>query len=625
MSNSDSRIEILRNPGKMAKIKMLYKILLLHVLYGSILASNCGQSTIPFSFEALPDGQPVLGCARPTCFGWNPDGTIASKPATFYRINKKPDGYFRQSANIKPRAINVEEAPNFHPQTAECAATFESDHCPNENQWIGGIGPQINVSRQPFSVQCCSYKSLELSEDRGVATVNPGQIVIGGEILKEGGDRQYAFDYISDIIKHNREDGTVSYEVSIRRLPCLPYPNEFAVPIENTVPAEIIERFTKAEEKLKKNDLSKAFQASLLSENGIEGEAAVAAGQPQADVIEGPFVAEGETIQQVNSVDGYGVGAPGGYNLAPPSYQGPPPSYQGAPPQGGYAGGYGGGGGGGGGGSCSSNAGCSCVGSGCRCGNSGCGCSGGGCNCNGNGCGSQLLSYGGGAPQGGCGGSSCGGSGFYCFSGDTIVETSIGPKRMDELKLNDWVLSANGSEVLFTRIESWIHRLPSKKAEFLQLELEDGRMLKITSKHFIYKTECTAPGQTVLFHELTKQVVFAEKVQVGDCLYVLPNKNAKNFIQQRVKSIETVVEYGIYAPMTGNTDIVVNDIYASCYNIIYNKEMQRSFFRSIKRMPSLKSLLGFHEDEEEIPFGMSWIVEILQHVIPTSIFSSIGS
>ena len=48
----------------------------------------------------------------------NPDGTIASKPATFYRINKKPDGYFRQSANIKPRAINVEEAPNFHPQTA---------------------------------------------------------------------------------------------------------------------------------------------------------------------------------------------------------------------------------------------------------------------------------------------------------------------------------------------------------------------------------------------------------------------------------------------------------------------------------------------------------------------------
>lgn len=139
--------------------------------------------------------------------------------------------------------------------------------------------------------------------------------------------------------------------------------------VENTVPAEIIERFTKAEEKLKKNDLSKAFQASLLSENGIDGEAAVAAGQPQADVIEGPFVAEGETIQQVNSIDGYGVGAPGGYNLAPPSYQGAPfqggyaGGYgQGAPSQGGYAGGYGGGGGGGG--SCSSNAGCSCVGSG---------------------------------------------------------------------------------------------------------------------------------------------------------------------------------------------------------------------------------------------------------------------
>lgn len=31
----------------------------------------------------------------------------------------------------------------------ECAATFETDHCPNENNWVGGIGPQLNVSGQP--------------------------------------------------------------------------------------------------------------------------------------------------------------------------------------------------------------------------------------------------------------------------------------------------------------------------------------------------------------------------------------------------------------------------------------------------------------------------------------------
>ena len=35
--------------------------------------------------------------------------------------------------------------------------------------------------------------------DRGVAVVRPGQIVYGGEVLHK--DRQYSFDYISNIEK----------------------------------------------------------------------------------------------------------------------------------------------------------------------------------------------------------------------------------------------------------------------------------------------------------------------------------------------------------------------------------------------------------------------------------------
>jgi predicted NBD/HSP70 family sugar kinase len=47
---------------------------------------------------------------------------------------------------------------------------------------------------------------LRLSVDRGVAVVAPGQIVIGGEVFKDR--RQYAFDYISDILKHTLPNGT---------------------------------------------------------------------------------------------------------------------------------------------------------------------------------------------------------------------------------------------------------------------------------------------------------------------------------------------------------------------------------------------------------------------------------
>ena len=57
-------------------------VLLLAVPYG--LASFCGDSAIPFSFEALPDGQPVLGCSRPACFGWGAAGQPFSDKFSFY-------------------------------------------------------------------------------------------------------------------------------------------------------------------------------------------------------------------------------------------------------------------------------------------------------------------------------------------------------------------------------------------------------------------------------------------------------------------------------------------------------------------------------------------------------------
>ncbi|KHJ81903.1 hypothetical protein OESDEN_18408 [Oesophagostomum dentatum] len=69
-------------------------------------------------------------------------------------------------------------------------------------------------------MQCCTFEPLRLSTDRGVATVNRGQIVIGGEVSRNG--TQYAFDYISNIAKTVSYDGSVSYEVNIRRFVCLP-------------------------------------------------------------------------------------------------------------------------------------------------------------------------------------------------------------------------------------------------------------------------------------------------------------------------------------------------------------------------------------------------------------------
>ncbi|KAJ1345543.1 hypothetical protein KIN20_000102 [Parelaphostrongylus tenuis] len=39
------------------------------------MAASCGGSAIPFRFEVLPSGSPVLGCASPACFGGGQGGS----------------------------------------------------------------------------------------------------------------------------------------------------------------------------------------------------------------------------------------------------------------------------------------------------------------------------------------------------------------------------------------------------------------------------------------------------------------------------------------------------------------------------------------------------------------------
>lgn len=122
---------------------------------------------------------------------------------------------------------------------------------------------------------------------------------------------------------------------------------------------------------------------------------------------------------------------------------------------------------------------------------------------------SSYTSYGSG--DGGGGGSSF----AFCFSGDTRVRLANGEmKRMDELQLNEWVMSANASRTVYSSVESWIHRLPAKPAKFHRLQLSDDRVLKLTAKHFIYKRECSGrpEDERISFDEIPTEPVFADQV-----------------------------------------------------------------------------------------------------------------
>jgi hypothetical protein len=96
-----------------------------------------------------------------------------------------------------------------------------------------------------------------------------------------------------------------------------------------------------------------------------------------------------------------------------------------------------------------------------------------------------------------------------------------------------------------------------------------------------------------------RQAVYAEDVRVGDCLFVVVSELLRTslasdaqsrhirkfqsardsyFEETRVTAVSIVREHGVYSPMTSNGDVVVNGILASCYNVVNNKYMQKTFF-----------------------------------------------
>lgn len=170
-------------------------------------------------------------------------------------------------------------------------------------------------------------------------------------------------------------------------------------------------------------------------------------------------------------------------------------------------------------------------------------------------------------------------------------------------------------------MESWIHRLPRQRAQFRHLQLADGTELKLTAKHFIYKTECGLEDRAVPFPQLGGRPVFAERVRAGDCLFVL-DPEQKQFFERRVLRVEEKWGTGIYAPMTTNSDLVVNGVLASCYNVLYSDTLQRSFFDLAREWSFLNLFSGWtgsNSEEVHVPLVTSVMLDLMEFVLPKAL------
>ncbi|KHJ88962.1 hypothetical protein OESDEN_11235, partial [Oesophagostomum dentatum] len=129
--------------------------------------------------------------------------------------NSIEDGYLRRSDQLLRSPFRN---PNMTPRVAKCEEKYSDRGC-SPGQWLGGIAPKgLIQGATGLQVRCCSYAPLLDSEDRGVAMVSNGQLVVGGEVL-DGGELD-GFDYIADIKIEEVKKGRNVYAVSVRRMEC---------------------------------------------------------------------------------------------------------------------------------------------------------------------------------------------------------------------------------------------------------------------------------------------------------------------------------------------------------------------------------------------------------------------
>ncbi|GMR33589.1 hypothetical protein PMAYCL1PPCAC_03784, partial [Pristionchus mayeri] len=210
----------------------------------------------------------------------------------------------------------------------------------------------------------------------------------------------------------------------------------------------------------------------------------------------------------------------------------------------------------------------------------------------------------------------------FCFSADMTVQVFGGiTKRMDELVKTDWVLAASETEQLvYVPVEFWLHRVPAQEADFNEFETSNGRVIKLTDKHYIYKGDCSrVTDARVPYKFLPRVAVTADEVRAGDCLFTLGAD--KEMHEVRVVRTAKVRQTGIYAPMTSNGRILVNGVHASCHNIVQEHTTGLALFEYVTMINDVyDAIFGVDPDAViETPAGLSTILAVADLIMPSNL------
>ncbi|CAD1475674.1 unnamed protein product, partial [Heterotrigona itama] len=171
-----------------------------------------------------------------------------------------------------------------------------------------------------------------------------------------------------------------------------------------------------------------------------------------------------------------------------------------------------------------------------------------------------------------------------CFPGRSLVRTEDGStKRLDQVELGERIAALdNHGDIVYSEVIAFLDRSVTERRQFVRLTTESGRVLTLTPAHLV-----PVEGRSTMF---------AGRVQPGDKILVRDPANENETLRHRLRwdkvvDSRLVLEQGIYAPLTSEGTVLVDDVVASCYAIVDNQQLVHLAFLPYRMWSSVKTFV----------------------------------
>lgn len=173
-----------------------------------------------------------------------------------------------------------------------------------------------------------------------------------------------------------------------------------------------------------------------------------------------------------------------------------------------------------------------------------------------------------------------------CFPGDSVVTTVAGQKKlMKDLRVGDSVLALTDDGLLRpSKVLLFLDRSETARTEYVTLVTESGKSITATPTHLVLRWE--KPEWSQIRHA---NPVFAKRVRVNDTLLTVVGGDRLR--TERVVAVRHVEKPGLYAPLTVDGTVVVDDVVASCYAVIDSQWLAHLAFLPARMVAAARASL----------------------------------